>query len=200
MHIHKKNFLFCFFIFIHLINRSTLYLRQNERITNYENQIIMKVKDSGRQQLLSANYRTSVPWALPTNVFLDGNSVQFSDSDVSVDVDDNNSIIKMVWDKRINCTYYMFFSLSNIVELDLSSFDLSEVISAAHMFEGCTSLVSLDLSNCNTSKIQYMSYMFYNCKSLISLNLSNFNTRNLEEMVNMFQGCSSLKYLDVSNF
>ncbi len=68
------------------------------------------------------------------------------------------------------------------------------------MFANCSNLKQLDLSSFNTSNVTYMSNMFNGCKKLESLNLSSFDTSNVENMYYMFGQCSSLQTLDLSNF
>ena len=133
-------FLFCIFIFIHLISRSSLKIRRNEAINSHENQITLKVKDNGIQQLFSYEYKLYVI-QYPKNIYSNGNTLAFSTTDLTINVIDKDSPIKMVWDKPIRTGFYMFCNLSNIIALDLSSFDLSNATSGSHMFEGCTSLV-----------------------------------------------------------
>ena len=75
--------------------------------------------------------------------------------------------------------------IKNIVELDLSNFDTSQVAYMNSMFSG-TSLTSLNLSNFDTSKVMKMSNMFFNMRNLTSLNLTNFNTSKVTDMEDMF--------------
>ena len=75
--------------------------------------------------------------------------------------------------------------IKNIVELDLSNFDTSQVTDMQFMFSG-TSLTSLNLSNFDTSKVMKMSNMFFNMRNLTSLNLTNFNTSKVTDMEDMF--------------
>ena len=56
-----------------------------------------------------------------------------------------------------------------------------------YMFSYCSSLTSLNLSNFNTNYVTNMSYMFYYCSSLTSLNLSNFNTKYVTDMSSIFR-------------
>ena len=56
------------------------------------------------------------------------------------------------------------------------------------MFYECSSLISLNLSNFNINNVINMSYMFFNCYSLYSLDLSNFNTNNVKYMNNILDG------------
>ena len=94
----------------------------------------------------------------------------------------------------------MFSNCSSLTGLDLSSFNTSNVISMDSMFQSCSNLINLDLSSFNTSNVTDMYAMFDNCSSLISLNLSSFNTSNITNMSSMFPGCSSLTNLNLSSF
>ena len=103
--------------------------------------------------------------------------------------------------KPIISMQYMFRS-SKATELDLSSFDTSNVINMAHMFESGKSVV-LDLSSFNTSKVTNMEGMFgsllYRNDSSITLDLNNFDTSNVTDMSDMFyQG--NITELNISNF
>jgi surface protein len=86
-----------------------------------------------------------------------------------------------------------------LFNLDLSSFDTSNVTDMSYMFYGCNSLTNLDLSSFNTSNVTYMGYMFRGCNSLTNLDLSSFDTSNVtymkDMMKDMFDGCSSLQTL-----
>ena len=63
------------------------------------------------------------------------------------------------------------------------------------MFFKCYNLKEIDLSSFNTSNVKNMSYMFYYCKNLKEINLSSFNTSNVENMSYMFDRCFNLKKL-----
>ena len=84
--------------------------------------------------------------------------------------------------------------------LDLSSFDISNVTDISNMFYKCSSLTSLDLSGFNTSKVTTMYNIFFDCSSLTSLDLSNFDTSKITSLNACFQQCSSLENLNFSNF
>ena len=90
--------------------------------------------------------------------------------------------------------------IKNILELDLSNFDTSQVTYMQSMFFGMSNLTTLNLSNFDTSKVTNMQYMFSEMSSLTSLNLSSFNTSNVTDMNNMFKHVSSLTTLDLSSF
>ena len=88
----------------------------------------------------------------------------------------------------------------NIIDVDLSSFDTSQVTSMSYMFSGMSKLTSLNLSNFDTSKVTNMSNMFSGMSGLTNLNISNFNTSNVTDMSGMFRSMSNLTSLDLSNF
>lgn len=68
------------------------------------------------------------------------------------------------------------------------------------MFDGCSNLVNLNISSFNTSKVRNMSNMFNGCSSLENIDLSSFNTANVVDMAGMFKGCVKLERLDLSGF
>ena len=90
--------------------------------------------------------------------------------------------------------------IKNILELDLSNFDTSNVTNMQSMFSGMSNLTTLDLSNFNTSKVTNMAAMFYTTSNLTTLNLSSFNTSQVTNMRHMFFGMSNLTSLNLSNF
>lgn len=63
---------------------------------------------------------------------------------------------------------------SNLISIDISSFDTSIANNMNHMFFGCSSLVSLDLSNFNTNNIKYLFLMFkdYNINGIFCVNVN----------------------------
>ena len=61
------------------------------------------------------------------------------------------------------------------------------------MFYGCSNLIKLNLSSFNTQNVLDMGEMFNGCKNLKYLDLSNFDTENAIIMISMFHDCSALK-------
>ena len=121
-----------------------------------------------------------------------------------------------------------FNECSNIISIDLTNFDSSNVTNMSYifhkceklknikglnklntnkvidlntMFGNCNELEYLDLSNFDTSNVTDMSYMFNNCNRLKEIKgLNKFNTYKVTNMKAMFQECGELEYLDLSNF
>ena len=108
----------------------------------------------------------------------------------------------------------MFCECSEVVSIDLSGLDTSEVADMRSMFSGCSSLTSLDLTSLDTSSVTDMSGMFRGCSSLASLDLSSLDTSSVKKTGGvrffmkesgfyydgMFRDCSSLSSLDLSSF
>ena len=94
----------------------------------------------------------------------------------------------------------MFYECGNLIDIDISGLDTSNVTDMGHMFYGCDKLKELDLSNFKTSKVKDMSYMFADSYSIEELNLSKFKTQNVTNMENMFSNCTRLKKLNLSSF
>ncbi len=101
---------------------------------------------------------------------------------------------------------YMFNNCRNLISLDLSSFDTSNVVNMYGMFRmwnenNCYgSLQSLDLSGFDTSKVTKMGSMFAFNTSLTTLNVDNFNTKNVTDMYHMFVNCTRLKQINLTSF
>jgi surface protein len=94
----------------------------------------------------------------------------------------------------------MFEDCFNLIELNISNFDTSNVTDMRGMFSNCESLPKLDLSSFNTCKTEKMIALCWGCKSLKELDLSNFNTFKLKDMSNMFCACKNLSKLDLSGW
>ena len=94
----------------------------------------------------------------------------------------------------------MFSGMRNLTTLDLSSFDTSKATDMKYMFRDMSNLTTLDLSNFDTSEVKNMGSMFSRMSNLTALNLSNFNTSEVTNMHYMFNGMSNLTTLDLSNF
>ena len=94
----------------------------------------------------------------------------------------------------------MFRDLSNLISLDVSSFDTSQVTNMEAMFAGMPNLTTLNLSNFNTSQVTSMISMFEGMSRLTTLNLSNFDTSRVTNMEAMFGYMYGLTSLNISSF
>ena len=94
----------------------------------------------------------------------------------------------------------MFKELSNIIYVDLSNFDTSQVTNMHSMFESCVNLEEIVFGNINTSSVNNMERLFRECKKLSSIDLSKFDTSSVTDMSCIFSYCESLKTIDASSF
>lgn len=91
-------------------------------------------------------------------------------------------------------------------ELDLSSWDVSNVTSlrytfASHESVGPMSLETLNLSGWNiTNKCTLIRTTFQNCANLTELDVSNWDTSGCTDMSYAFYNCASLSTITVSNW
>ena len=94
----------------------------------------------------------------------------------------------------------MFRDMSNLTTLNLSNFDTSQVTNMDSMLASVSNLTTIDLSSFDTSKVTDISAMFYDLSNLITLNLSNFDTSRVTNMQDMFYGMRNLTTIDLSSF
>jgi len=90
--------------------------------------------------------------------------------------------------------YRMFFGLSGVTALDVTSFDTRNVTSMALMFRDASSLVALDVSGFDTRNVTDMREMFRGT-GIEQLDLSSFDTSNVTNMNQMFTALHTLRYL-----
>ena len=191
----KGNYLFVIFAFLIKIGLINLITINNLRNLNKNiSEIHLIINGTGNQQILYGQFMTS-PSEVIVNEISKGNlCLRTCDLDLEI----NNVIIK--FNEQLKSCYYMFYELENIIEIDLSYFDASQVKTFGMMFSDCKNLEKINFGNINTSSIENMKNLFCGCSKLISIDLSKFNTSKVNDMSLMFISCTNLKYLDLSNF
>ena len=102
--------------------------------------------------------------------------------------------------EKLESMFDMFDGCSSLTALDLSTWNLNNVINMASLFKNCSGLTSVALPKVTSKKIQYMQRMFSGCSSLTSIDLSGWNVENVTEMGDLFYGCSNLKDLNLSGW
>ena len=133
--------------------------------------------------------------------------------------------IRIVFHKKVKYCCFLFGNCSNIIEINISNFDISNVVNMCGMFYGCKYLENIhnisfqnipdkvidlsymfdncsllkkipDISHWNTSKVEKMEYMFTNCTSLLVLpDISKWDVSKVKDMKYMFSNCKLLSYL-----
>lgn len=103
--------------------------------------------------------------------------------------------------EKLESMFSMFKGCSSLTALDLSGWNLNNVIDMSGLFQYCSSLTSLKLPKVlDTKKIQSMTSMFSGCSALTSIDLSGWNVENVTEMGDLFYDCSNLKVLNLSGW
>ena len=156
--------------------------------TQYSN-ITLRVNKSGNIKILGINSYNSKEFPKPNIIYING-IMQNGTFKTSYKLNETENYITLIWNKNLITTSNMFEECSDIIEINLSNFNTSEVTDMRYMFNGCTSLVSLDFTGYNTEHVTNMESMFMDCSSLVYLNLSNFITSSVENMNTMFHSCS----------
>ena len=189
---NKISFIFLFYIFI-IILIFLPNLSEETKVLTSDNEILLKIKGDGRQQILNTKI------IKPSRIFL--NNVFQNDSYYYVNtLEDKINEIQIVWDSPIDNCNSMFLGLSNITEVDLSKFDASQVTNMTKMFFNCSSLTSVNLNISNTSSVAYLDNMFFRCISLKEIDLSHFDTKSVKNMYQMFFDCNTLTSITFNNF
>jgi len=138
------------FIFINyssvlcIFNKSSLLFKSSE--------ITLKTKGTGNIKIISDSF---FPNYIPTNILInDVPKTQITNA-YNLGYYNNNDIntIRIIWDSNPTSTISMFSGCNNIIEMDLSKFDTSQVDIMTDMFLGCSSLTSINLSNIKTSRV-----------------------------------------------
>ena len=102
---------------------------------------------------------------IPSQVIINNINSNYIDGQIQIsenNIRDINYII-IRWNIKITDCSYMFYNLINIINIDLSKFDFSNVINTSMMFAYCQKVKSLKFpSNITINTIQNMNSMFYN--------------------------------------
>lgn len=84
-----------------------------------------------------------------------------------------------------------FSSLKTVIGLEY--IDMRNVSSMENAFRNCSELISVDVSSFNTSNVTTMKGMFSGCTSLTKITgLENFDMKKVNDVSCMFMDCSSL--------
>ena len=95
---------------------------------------------------------------------------------------------------------YIFYNCSSLTEIDVSGWDVSNVVYGYSVFAGCSSLTELDLSNWDISKFNSLREMFNDCTNLRNVFMLNWNSSNCTSTYRAFYKCKNIKLLDFSNW
>ena len=193
----KKFKMINYIIIINLVFSMKSFKIEQRKIYSNNSFIRLKVNRTGNINLFYPGTDCSYK-PLPDEVNINGVDETHESSEYYINSLDDD--IRLIFENPPNSVQCLFQNCYDIIEIDFSNFDSSNVEGMVSTFYSCSSLKSINFNNFNTSKVKSMNYMFYYCSSLTTLNLSNFDTSNIESMYEMFSFCSSLTFLNLSNF
>ena len=177
-------------------------INNHHRNFNNKNNIKLKLIEDGKVSDNKCLYVFS-GYEFPDSVYLNGKERDLHTNGCITlsrnDIAETYTVI-LEWNKTIDNCIFFFASLKNVIEVDLSEFDASQVISMSFMFLECEKLKKIIFGNINTSSLIDMTGMFSKCYSLYSIDLSNFNTSKVDSIEGLFSGCSKVTSLNITNF
>ena len=200
MALHLRYFFIIYFAF-------TLLLKPAEtesespliNLNNADSEINLVLKEN-YALLFSIYYKDS----MPSKIIINGEEDVFQNK--VYDLKEEKNYITLKFNVQVKSCESMFSKVYNLLEVDISKFDMSQVTSMNEMFYHCYNLEYVNLTNIDISSVQSMSYLFYHCQSLTSIdwsksdtNLININLSSVQEMDNLFSNCYSLISIDLSN-
>ena len=210
--------------FLVFINSFILTKQQYKmRKYSFSNEITIKINGTDIQNILNENF-----FDKPNEIYIEGNSYLIDAQNRIINLTNYENNITLKWNYTLTDCTRMFYGLSNLKEIDLTYFDLSQVTAMnlmfgncynleyikfnnslenklivcdmSYIFQNCRSLKYVDLSYLDTSQVINMMFIFVNCSSLTSINFNGFNTSSVDMFIGTFSNCISLKSLNLSSF
>ena len=116
-----------------------------------------------------------------------------------------SNLIKIIGAEKLVTNYNgyiinIFSNCSSLTEIDVSGWDVSNVVYASTVFDGCSSLTEIDLSNWDVSKFNSIKDLFKGCTNLRNVFMLNWNSSNCTSTYRTFRDCKNIKLLDFSNW
>jgi len=113
-----------------------------------------------------------------------------------------NYEFKINFKNNISTLERFFEDCPDLISLNLSNFNASNVTNMELMFNKCHKLKRIDgLNHLSTCQVTNMGGLFHNCYEIEYLDLSNFDTSNVTDIGDMFNKCYKLKYINgLNNF
>ena len=169
----------------------SLTINDNEiKLYNFDSIVHLTIKGKGEQLLLSDDFHRYNP----SKVLVNGINKENCSLICNLEQDINN-ITLIFTDKFLSCKQ-MFYQLENIINVDLSEFDFSEVTDMSYMFASCYNIEKIEFGNIDSSSLKNMELLFQACQKLTSMDLSNFDTSKVTDMSHLFSICSEIKTIN----
>ena len=109
--------------------------------------------------------------------------------------------IRIKLNKKLTNLDYMFESCEDLINIDMSHVEASNITSMIYTFTGCKKMEKINLNSINTSSVQLMDFLFAGCNSLTDISgLETLNTSSLKKTAGMFLDCNNLVFANLSSF
>ena len=126
-----------------------IYSRKIE--INFLNEIKIKIKGEETQNILNREF-----YPPPDEITVNGENSNILSENKITNLNNRENIIIMKWNSKITIATNMFSGLDNLIEVDLSNFDMSEIEKTNYMFSECAFLASINLNNLNAPLLTNM--------------------------------------------
>ena len=124
------------------------------RKLNLQNEITITINGKGSQNILYSQYEFK-----PNEILLNGQNSNIDEENKILILEKEENIVTMKWNNKLIDSRKMFQNLTNIIEIDLTKFDSSDVEKMDYMFNRCTNLKKIIINNSfDTSKVRSMSF------------------------------------------
>ena len=161
-------------IFITIINQTTSRLIRGISFLSNSYIIKIKINSSGQQRVFFKGRadngedidKCGTIEYNPNNIKINDESIDnsfevYSNGLHTFTRTDNN--IEISWNEPLFSFQCLFYTCSEINEIDLSEYDTTEIKSMKAMFLQCSSLTSIKFGNYQTNNVEYLSFMFTGC-------------------------------------
>ena len=108
--------------------------------------------------------------------------------------------IRISFNIILTSMFQLFKDCRNLLEIDLSKLDSSNLKDLNSAFENCDNLEFANLTLANGDKIQSMDNSFNGCQKLKNIDLTQFAPKQNVSLENAFKNCANLNYVDLSSF
>ena len=116
------NHLIYLMIIINLFLLILANIHYEMRQYSFLNEITIKIIGTDTQNILFENYTF-----YPDEIYIQGNSYIIDDKNRIMNLTNDENYITMKWNYKVTDCMRMFDGLLNVIEIDLTNFDLSEV-------------------------------------------------------------------------
>ena len=124
----------------------------NPILNEITSEIHLVIKGSGTQEVINQGFTP-----IPHEIFVNGEKK--AEDSRTCELEGETSNITLKFNTQLLSCGDMFNSLQNLIEIDFSDFDSSQVTSMKSMFWGCPNLEKVHFGNINTSSLKEIEKM-----------------------------------------